>query len=287
MKNLSQKFEEYLSCINSQQLADKAEPQDREKIYKQLENFKNESRITLNLVEKYLHKDARILEVGAGLCILSVFLHNNGFKITPLEPLANGFGPLIKTRNIFFDNLLIDKNFKILDIYAEDLEKNKHGEFDLIFSNNVIEHIPKFNTALQSMTDVLSKSGKMIHNCPNYLVPYEPHFEIPTLHFAPQLSKVIFSKKINKNIDVWNSINFITYSHIYKFAKKNELNVKFKEHLIYDSFERLKNDPVFLSRHNNPIIRILLLIFTKLNLFSTLKLIPPKYSTPMIFTINK
>ena len=36
------------------------------------------------------------------------------------------------------------------------------------------------------------EGGAMIHMCPNYFVPYEPHFGIPLIPFAPRATQRFF-----------------------------------------------------------------------------------------------
>lgn len=44
------------------------------------------------MVKPSLRNELRILEVGSGLCLLSLFLKSQGFDITALVPLEGGFG---------------------------------------------------------------------------------------------------------------------------------------------------------------------------------------------------
>jgi hypothetical protein len=57
-----------------------------------IETYINEARAALNFIHPLLSLgNARILEIGAGICILSLFLKKEGFDIVALEPTTAGF----------------------------------------------------------------------------------------------------------------------------------------------------------------------------------------------------
>ena len=64
----------------------------------------------------------------------------------------------------------------------------KAGQFEFIFSVNVIEHCQPLEPNLEGMAGVLSPGGRMLHTCPNYRVPYEPHLRTPLIPAAPGLT---------------------------------------------------------------------------------------------------
>lgn len=127
----------------------------------------------------------------------------------------------------------------------------------------------------------------MVHSCPNYSVPYEPHFGVPVLSNWPRLTYLIFSKKISTNIELWSSLNFITYQEIKKFASQHNLVVHFQRKLLYKIFLRIENDPVFRERHKNFIIMSLFSILRITGAIKLLKILPPRCATPMQFIISK
>jgi 2-polyprenyl-3-methyl-5-hydroxy-6-metoxy-1,4-benzoquinol methylase len=70
------------------------------------------------------------------------------------------------------------------------------GTFDLIFSNNVFEHVRDVQAALATLGALLRPGRVMVHNCPNYDVPYEPHFGIPLLPLRPASTARVLPKSI-------------------------------------------------------------------------------------------
>ena len=54
-----------------------------------LETYFNEAFVSLDLVIDEISYDMKLLEVGAGICIFSLFLKKIGFDIIALEPSIN------------------------------------------------------------------------------------------------------------------------------------------------------------------------------------------------------
>jgi len=274
-----------LNTLNLSELTNSFSDQEREFALQTLNTFKNEAIATICMIEKHLNFNIRILEVGAGLCLVSIFLKKQGYDIQALEPCSGGFS--------FFEELktkILNNNTDVHLINysdtAQELSPDTHGTFDLIFSNNVIEHITETKSAFKAMCNVLSDNGKMVHGCPNYIVPYEPHFGIPVFALAPWLTKKIWQTKIEKNLELWNSLNFITYFQIKKIAAQNDCSIRFEKQLTYNAFQRLQNDHEFLSRHQNTIVGKVYKLMQTTNTLALTKYIPTCLSTPMIFILK-
>ncbi|WLE98293.1 MAG: methyltransferase domain-containing protein [Candidatus Electrothrix communis] len=252
-----------------------------------IETYINEARAALNFIHPLLsQRNARILEVGAGICILSLFLKKEGFDIIALEPATAGFG-FFSTFQRFFIEYYKEIALEILPYPAKDLSKNNVGTFDLIFSFNVMEHIPDPLSTLHVLLDVLNRKGKMAHSCPNYSIPYEPHFGVPVLASSPRLSYLLFFKKISRNMALWNSLNFITYQEVIKFTHQHNLTVYFQQGLLYKVFSRIEYDPIFRERQKSFFIMALFSMLRLTGTINLLKILPPRCATPMQFIISK
>ncbi|WP_185967253.1 class I SAM-dependent methyltransferase [Legionella israelensis] len=248
-----------------------------------LDIYINETRISLNLIKEYLSKESNILEIGAGLCFFSLFLKENGFVITALEPSTGGFELFDILKRIIL-NYYSHLKLPVLHIVAEDLTI-AHGQFDLIFSSNVIEHIPNLSKSLDAMVKVLHPTGKMIHGCPNYLIPYEPHLGIVVIKPLIKISERLFKTKINQKRELWDSLNFITYLSVKNYAKSKALNCCFKRGLLYEALTRIEEDPQFKQRH-----ALLIYFYHFMKCTRTIKLLkylPACLSTPMVFELNR
>ena len=57
---------------------------------KRLVRYMNETAFSLRVVEPYLRPDRRILEVGSGTGLFSLFLRGAGYDVTAIEPVGPG-----------------------------------------------------------------------------------------------------------------------------------------------------------------------------------------------------
>ena len=82
------------------------------------------------------------------------------------------------------------KNIKSVIGDATDLSKYSEKQFDLVFSNSVIEHVGK-EQAQKKMADELLRVGKHLYvQTPNKNFPIEPHFIFPLFQFLPLKLKI-------------------------------------------------------------------------------------------------
>ncbi len=249
------------------------------------ETFANETRATLRLVVDDLKPEQRILEVGAGLCLFSSFLKQEGYDVVALEPALGGYG-LFEAAREAVSSHFSGLGLPVLDCPAEALNAAEHGHFNLIFSNNVIEHIPEWQKALAAITSVLAPGGRMRHTCPNYTVPYEPHYGVPVFRYCPRLSRRLFASRINANPGIWDSLNFLTSRQLLRQAEKIGLAIEFERGTLYSSLKRLDTDPEFRARHQGIVLTIYKLLKVT-GLLALIRHMPVSLTTPMTFTATK
>ena len=239
-------FDNYLSKVSSEDFISKSSAQLKQPysvIQNMIRTYANEARYAYNLIEPCLDKNKKILEVGAGIGVLSAYLHLSGYQVIAIEPSGKGFDLNNQVGQQLKNWLEIDE-FDFLDMGVEDLDRSSINEFDIIFSINVVEHLPDLNMAFAHMKLVLSSSGIMIHTCPNYHVPYEPHFTIPLIPVFPQATRYLIDNRIAKS-DLWHSFNFVTSSRMKRIARKQGLKIDFEPRTMHRSLMRLGEDPVF------------------------------------------
>ena len=85
---------------------------------------------------------------------------------------------------------------------AEDLFttlQSKHKEFNFIFCANVVEHVINLPRFFDSIIPLISQNGTFRFVCPNYAIPYEPHFGFLTL-FSKKLTYKFQKRKIEKKL---------------------------------------------------------------------------------------
>jgi 2-polyprenyl-3-methyl-5-hydroxy-6-metoxy-1,4-benzoquinol methylase len=116
-----------------------------------------------------------ILEVGAGILALSTQLSREGFKVTAVEPIQEGFEEINFIMNLY---LTLSINDGIgLKLVKSQIELSQFTEkFDYIFAFNVFEHISKPYEVVKQLKSELKQNSSLRILCPNYNFPYEPHF---------------------------------------------------------------------------------------------------------------
>ncbi|MBL3526125.1 MAG: class I SAM-dependent methyltransferase [gamma proteobacterium endosymbiont of Lamellibrachia anaximandri] len=251
-----------------------------------LHTYINETRVALRLIEGTLEKDKQALEVGAGLCLFSLFLKQQGYQITALEPGAGGFDAFTIAKRVILD-LYHSIPLPIIERPAQALNPAKDGQFDLIFSNNVVEHIPGFEQALAALNRCLVEDGIMIHGCPNYFVPYEPHLQIPVIKNWPTLSERVFRHQVEAKRAIWESLNFISYFDVKRFAEMGGLQISFRQGLLYQAFKRLDEDEAFRRRQAGSAIASIYRLLKITGLIYLIKRLPAALATPMVFELRK
>ena len=170
-------------------------------------------------------------------------------------------------------------------IRAEALDPAVHGRFDVIFSVNVLEHIPDLEGALRGMANVLAPGGTMVHFCPNYAIPYEPHFGIPLLPIKPDLTRHLFPTTIARIPGLWGDLNFITAQRVARVARALSLSAAFDRGALSSQLRRLETDPQFRARHGT-LARALGGVIRTLRLPDLLAAVPGQFVTPMIVRLT-
>lgn len=252
---------------------------------KLLATYVNEARVGFDLVAPLIRPSMRILEVGCGIGALARFLLDQGFDVVAIEPGSSGFGfmPAIGRAILDFSPA---REERWLAIGAEALRPELHGTFDLIYSVNVLEHIPDLDGSLRGMAGVLRSGGRMVHLCPNYFVPYEPHFGIPLLPVRPGLTRHLFPATLNRFPGLWEELNFITGPRLSSLARRNGLAVTFDHGVLSKHLGRFESDPVFKARQGI-LARSLSTMIRTFGLKHILDVIPGAYLTPMVARMER
>jgi SAM-dependent methyltransferase len=225
-----------------------------------------------------LQPKARVIEVGAGSLLLSCQLVREGFDVTGLEPTASGFSHFDQMRQMVQERAsALGCSPRILNLAAEDL--SEHNRFDYAFSINVMEHVDDVAQVVANVGRSLVVGASYHFTCPNYLFPYEPHFNIPTV-FSKRLTERVLSQKIFGCKDMpdpagtWRSLNWISVGQVQRISKKLPwLRVTFDRLLLVSTLERICSDTDFANRRS-PTVRKLLTLFVRLRLHLLLGYMP-------------
>lgn len=196
---------------------------------------------------------ATVLEVGAGAYLLSCQLVREGFGVTALEPIGDGFSHFHRMQAIVVQ--LADEMHclpRIVAFPAEELKER--GAFDFAFSINVMEHVRDVGAVISRVADSLRRGASYRFTCPNYAFPYEPHFNMPTL-FSKRLTERWMAKRIfnwDKLEDpegTWSSLNWIDVGQVRRVLRAHpELRFQFDRSALTKALERMVRDPQYAAR---------------------------------------
>jgi SAM-dependent methyltransferase len=247
-----------------------------------LEIFAQEARFGREWLTPSLNRlapGAAILEVGAGLMLLSCQLAKEGFRVAALEPVGEGFSSFSELQKLVL--VYAEKRGiapEVLPIPVEQLDQD--SSFDFAYSINVMEHVGNFAVALERVGRAIRPGCEYRFMCANYLFPYEPHFNIPTL-FSKSLTEKLFRRRIYANTrvgdaaGVWKSLNWITVPKVVRAVRNlSGVSVSFDRSMLEAVLLRTVGDREFSARRS-PFVRSLAKGAVCLGLHRLGKWIPP------------
>ena len=247
-----------------------------------VDDLASEARLAWRLLEPLAPiRAGRVLEVGAGAGVVAAFLHRQGVELLAIEPYVGGFELHDATRALLAERSLLPP---IKAIAAAQLDPAQHGRFNLVFSINVVEHMRPLERNLDAVAGVLAAGGRMLHTCPNYRVPYEPHYRIPLVPVWPALTRLVARRASRE--PAWRSLNWITAGDVRRYARTHGLELEFRQDAFTASLARLGYDPAFARRQRGPITTALK-FFDAIGLARQLARLPPTWLTPMTFVLTK
>lgn len=244
-----------------------------------LRNDLEEARFILTQLPLESMVGRRVLEVGAGLGIVSAYLEKRGVQVEAVEPAVTTFGD--NKRFLPLVRQTLEAKFPVHACSVEDLSVEKNGRYDMIFSHNVLEHMLDLEKSFLAMRRLLASQGAMVHSCANYFFPYEPHYGIWLVPFFPSLTRV-FSVKLRNEPAIWDSLNFVTAGKIEKIARQIGCSVRFKKGLMHEALMRLDKDPAFASRQSGWPRRIHRFL-KETSLLECARFLPARWATPIVF----
>jgi len=257
---------------------------DRASVARAIADIASEAELALGLLRSVgpLPRRTRLLEVGAGAGVVAGVLHAAGAQLVAIEPLIGGFDLFAAVRAELASRIPsaaapIDRRT------AAELDPARDGVFDLIFSVNVLEHVKPLDPSLDALARVLAPGGRMLHTCPNYRVPYEPHFAMPLVPLVPAAT----ARMVRGLGDdpLWQSLNFITAGDIARFADRAGLDLAFRPGVLADAIDRLAHDPAF-ARRQGWAGRVAAAL-GKAGAGRVLRAVPPSWLTPMVFELRR
>lgn len=196
-------------------------------------NQNNERSISGKLREKRLKffydfcsnlgKPVKILDLGGSDYHWknSEFINNKDFHITVV--------------NIENQNTNELRNFSFIKRDVSDLSFFEDKEYDVVYSNSLIEHIENFSKQKKLAEEIVRIGKHFFVQTPNYYFPVEPHFLFPFFQFFPDRMKIMFIMRYDlgwykKEKDKVKAAGLAASIHL---LKEQELKEIFPEGKIY------------------------------------------------------
>jgi len=140
--------------------------------------FKSLIEETIKSTDSLQESPLRILDVGGKPSIW----HQSGFlsEFTNVEITLLNIAPIP----------VFDPRLKTLIGDARNINFADH-EFDVVFSNSVIEHVGNYDDQVRMAKEVMRVGKRFFIQTPNLYFPIEPHFLFPFFQFLPLSVKVL------------------------------------------------------------------------------------------------
>ena len=122
----------------------------------------------VDLVNRYASPDSRILEIGCGNGLAAMLLSRCDRRIVG----ADVSSLFLKEAKRWENKRLA---YRVCDVFELPFEA---GSFDLVCSNELIEHLPDVETALLEMIRVTRDGGRIIVSGPNLCSPLMPFLDL-------------------------------------------------------------------------------------------------------------
>ena len=256
--------------------------------------YANEAKFGLSIIKDdviALPREATVLEIGAGVLLLSGYLASLGLRVYALEPIATGFSHFHELHSAVVEHYkTIGLQLRLIESTIEEFFDSER--FDYIFSINVFEHIHNVEQALANAYLSLKRRGALRIYCPNYHFPYEPHFNIPTL-INKKLTEYFFRNLITASSNMpqpketWEGLNWINANRVNKFLQGRFGNRPiFNRLATYWIMVRVLNDSQFSKRRPKWVTWFLWTI-NQVGLLNLFKLCPVKFSPVMDFRLER
>ena len=128
------------------------------------------------------------------------------------------------------------KNFSAVAGDATQMHQFSDNQFDVVFSNSVIEHVGDLKQQRQMASEVQRVGRHYFVQTPNYFFPIEPHFLAPGFQWLPVKTRVFLIRHFNlgwvkKTPDIDEANNIVAHTRL---LKKKELLSMFPGARLYE-----------------------------------------------------
>ena len=117
---------------------------------------------------------------------------------------------------------------KMIKGNACDLSGIADNEYDIAFSNSVIEHVGHWQNMKNMATEIERSAPRYLVQTPNFWFPIEPHARTPFLHWLPEplAYRVVMARKCGfwkKHTTVSGAVEAVQSAHLIDYRQMQEL----------------------------------------------------------------
>ena len=198
-----------------------------------------------------LPENARVLEIGSGVGLLSLMLAETGFSVVAIEPQSAGFKEMHEIQGILMDcwqGTIPEVEWRFIEFTYSPKDEG----YDYAIAINVLEHVPAWEPLIGEVARALKNEATFRVVFPNYIWPYEPHFRLPTI-WNKKLSGILLAKKIRKSsisspLDFWQDLSWLSSRKLMRASRSLHVELDFTKHSFTQYFYRLSSDKEFIAR---------------------------------------
>ena len=133
--------------------------------------FKSRRNLVLQIFNKFIPKDDKVIEIGAGTGSIAKMLSNNGYDLSIGEIHPNGIEYALKN------------NTNNMPIYQFNIMNNPFkNHFDTVGLFDVLEHIKDDGLAIQNIRNMLTINGRVVLTVPAHMWLWSEEDEVSN-HF--------------------------------------------------------------------------------------------------------
>ena len=227
-----------------------------------LRTYIDEAEFFLELLEDdlaMLPEGSQVVELGSGCGLLSMLVASRGFRVTAFEPALSGFHEMGFLRRIVEASWV---GTPPAVRWVEDVARAQNGgagpRAAFAYSFNVLEHVEDAQEFVHGALAHLDSHGKFRIVFPNYIYPYESHFNMPTL-FNKRLTELVLGKLILKQgmkdaearldpLALWAGLSWPTGGGIVRALKPLNVDLTFSRSATHAYLDRALTDTGFQTR---------------------------------------
>lgn len=134
----------------------------------------------LTELQRKQQKPLRILDVGAGRGDLVAWMCANGYDAHGVEPSRR----YVENSRDYFSNEGLGERVRTFE--PDGSYPYRDGEFDVVHSNQVVEHVEDIELFAREIGRVTRPGGRGVHIFPAKWEPVEGHMHMPIVHWFPK-----------------------------------------------------------------------------------------------------